>query len=296
MFPPVGVIGLGNMGKPMARNLLRAGHEVWLHNRSRAAVEELAAEGGRVAQSAAELAGRVEVILLSLPNWPDVEQVLFGAAGAATTARRGTVVLDTTSGLPAASARFAAELGRGGVEYLDAPVSGGDVGAREGTLSIMVGGPAVAFARVRPVLERLGRTIVHLGDVGAGNSAKLANQILVAVTLSGMAEALVFAARSGVSLPGLVEALRGGLARCGALEIKAPRVLQGDFRPGGKAEYQLKDLNHAFDRARELGLKLPVTELVRSLYQQLVQSGRGAEDHSAIIRLVEEAAGITARQ
>lgn len=293
--PTIGFIGLGLMGKPMALNLLQAGYTLTVHNRSRPAVEALTQAGAKGARSPAEVAAHSEVIFLSLPNWPDVEQVLAGDVGIVHGLRRGAVVVDTTSGLPEQSRRFAQQLGALGADYLDAPVSGGDVGARQATLSIMAGGTEAAFARVLPLLQILGKTVVHVGEVGAGNHAKLANQILVAVTLAGMGEALVYAARAGVRLDALLEALRGGLARCGALELKAPRVIRGDFSPGGKAEFQLKDLNNIFSSACDLSLTLPVTELVRTLYERLVRSGHGGEDHSAIIRVIEKLAGIEAR-
>jgi 2-hydroxy-3-oxopropionate reductase len=291
----VGFIGLGLMGKPMARHLLRAGHTLTVHNRSRSAVAELAAEGAREARSPREVAGQAEVVFLSLPASPEVEAVALGPAGLREGLRPGSVVVDTTSGLPEASRRVAQALGAVGASYLDAPVSGGDVGARNATLSIMVGGEAGAFARALPLLGHLGKTIVHVGEVGAGNFAKLANQILVGVTLAALGEALVFAARAGVRLDRLLEVLGGGLARSAVLEIKAPKVIRGDFQPGGKADFQLKDLNNVARCAAELGLSLPVTELVRGLYERLSAHGHGSEDHSAIIREVERAAGIEAR-
>ena len=291
----VGFIGLGLMGKPMARNLLRAGWPVIVHNRSRAAVKDLANEGAVEAFSSAEVAASSDVILLSLPNWPDVEAVISGPSGILESVAPGAIVVDTTSGLPDAAQRFAEILRSKGADYIDAPVSGGDVGAKQATLSIMAGGSEASFRSVLPVLSHLGKTIVRVGDVGAGSYAKLANQILVAVTLAGMGEAFVFAARAGVRLDGLLQALQGGLARCGALEVKAPKVIRGDFQPGGKAELQLKDLNNIFGCACELGVSLPVTELVRSLYERLIKTGHGAEDHSAIIRVIEDLAGVEAR-
>jgi 2-hydroxy-3-oxopropionate reductase len=292
---PLGFIGLGLMGRPMARNLIRAGYPLTVHNRSRGAVKDLVAEGAAEAFSPAEVAARSDVVILSLPDSPDVESVTLGPSGLREGFRPGGLVIDTTSGRPEASVRIADALRSRGVEYLDAPVSGGDVGAKAATLSIMAGGRREAFERALPVLKTLGKTVVHVGDVGTGNYSKLANQILVGVTLAGMGEALVFAAKAGVQLDALLEALGGGLARCGVLEVKAPKVIRGDFRPGGKADFQLKDLNNVLGCARALGVPLAVTDLVRRQYERLVQDGHGGEDHSAIIRVTEEAAGVEAR-
>jgi 3-hydroxyisobutyrate dehydrogenase-like beta-hydroxyacid dehydrogenase len=293
--PRIGFIGLGLMGKPMARNLLRAGYALTVHNRSRAAVLDLASEGAGEASSPREVAAASEVVILSLPNSPDVESVTLGPDGLREGLKRGALVVDTTSGLPDASKLVASRLEEVGCAYLDAPVSGGDVGARGGTLSIMVGGPADAFERVLPILKVLGKTVVRVGDVGAGNHAKLANQILVGVTLAAMGEALVFAAKAGVRLDALLEVLGGGLARSACLEVKGPKVLRGDFAPGGKAEFQLKDLRNVAACAARLGVPLPVTELVRARYERLCERGRGLEDHSAIARLSEEEGGVEAR-
>ncbi len=292
---PLGFIGLGLMGRPMARNLMRAGYSLTVHNRSRGAVKELLAEGAAEAFSPAEVAARSDVVILSLPDSPDVESVALGPSGLREGFRPGGLVIDTTSGRPEASVRIADALRSRGVEYLDAPVSGGDVGARAATLSIMAGGRREAFERAVPVLRTLGRTVVHVGDVGTGNYSKLANQILVGVTLAGMGEALVFAAKAGVRLDALLEVLGGGLARCGVLEVKAPKVIRGDFQPGGKADFQLKDLNNVIGCSTALGVSLAVTDLVRRQYERLVHAGHGGEDHSAVIRVTEEAAGVEAR-
>jgi 2-hydroxy-3-oxopropionate reductase len=292
----VGFIGLGLMGKPMATRLLEAGCQLAVHNRSRGAVRELAARGAIACTSPRDVATRSEVIITMLPDAPDVELVLLGANGVLEGASPGSIVIDMTSNNPEVSAHLATCLHEKHVSMLDAPVSGADVGAREGTLSIMVGGPRQAFDLCRPILEVLGRNIVHAGEqVGMGGHVKLANQILVATTLAGMAEALVYGAKAGIDPAIIVEALSAGLARCGALEIKAPKILAGDFTPGGKVASQVKDLRYAMQMVRSLRLSLPVTALVNELFHAVQNAGRGDWDHAAIITLIEELAGVKAR-
>ncbi len=292
----LGFIGLGLMGKPMAARLLAAGYPLAVHNRSQAPVRELAAQGAVACTSPREVAARSEVIITMLPDAPDVELVLLGPDGVIAGATPGSVVIDMTSNNPEVSARLAAQLREKGITMLDAPVSGADVGAREGTLSIMVGGPRETFAACRPILEVLGRCIVHAGEqVGMGGHVKLANQILVATTLAGMAEALVYGAKAGIDPATIVTALSAGMARCGALEIKAPKVLAGDFTPGGKVDSQVKDLRNIMHMTRTLRLSLPVTALVTELFCAVQNAGRGAWDHAAIVTLIEDLCGVQAR-
>lgn len=296
MPPRLGFIGLGLMGKPMATRLLEAGYTVAVHNRSRGVVQELAARGAIACTAGREVAERSEVVITMLPDAPDVELVLLGDNGVLEGARPGSVVIDMTTNNPEDSARLAAQLQEKQVAMLDAPVSGGDIGARHGTLSIMVGGPRETFEACEPILKVLGHKIVHAGPhVGMGGHAKLANQILVAITLAGMGEALVYGAKAGIDPALLVEAMSAGLARCGSLDIKAPKVLAGDFQPGGKVDSQVKDLRYVMQMARKLKLSLPVTAMVNELFHAVQYAGRGDWDHSAIITLTEEFAGITAR-
>jgi 2-hydroxy-3-oxopropionate reductase len=265
----------------MATRLLAAGYPVAVHNRSQSAVHELAERGAHACTSSREVAERSEVVITMLPDAPDVELVLLGKRGVLEGAAPGSVVIDMTTNNPDDS---------------DAPVSGGDVGARNGTLSIMVGGRRETFEACEPILKVLGHKIVHAGpQVGMGGHAKLANQILVAITLAGMGEALVYGAKAGIDPALLVEAMSAGLARCGALDIKAPKVLAGDFKPGGKVESQVKDLRYAMQMARKLKLSLPVTAVVNELFHAVQYAGRGDWDHSAIVTLIEEFAGIKAR-
>jgi 2-hydroxy-3-oxopropionate reductase len=280
----------------MAMRLLAAGYQLAVHNRSQGAVQELAARGATACTTSREVAERSEVVITMLPDAPDVELVLLGANGVLEGAAPGSIVIDMTSNNPEVSARLAARLRDKQVGMLDAPVSGGDVGAREGTLSIMVGGPRHTLETCHPILTVLGHKIVHAGEqVGMGGHVKLANQILVATTLAGMGEALVYGAKAGIDPAIIVEAMSAGLARCGSLEVKAPKVLAGDFTPGGKVDSQLKDLRYAMRMAHNLQLPLPLTALVTECFQAVHNAGRGAWDHVAIVTLSEELAGVKAR-
>ncbi len=280
----------------MATRLLEAGYTVAVHNRSQGAVRDLAGRGAIACTTSQEVAEGAEVVITMLPEAPDVELVLLGERGVLDGAAPGSVVIDMTTNNPEDSVRLAARLEDKQVGMLDAPVSGGDVGARNGTLSIMVGGPRQTFEACEPILKVLGHTIVHVGSqVGMGGHAKLANQILVAVTLAGMSEALVYGAKAGIDPALLVEAMSAGFARCGALDIKAPKILAGDFTPGGKVDSQVKDLRYAMQMARKLKVALPVTSVVNELFHAVQYAGRGGWDHAAIITLIEEFAGVTAR-
>ncbi|MGE3537049.1 MAG: NAD(P)-dependent oxidoreductase [Candidatus Tectimicrobiota bacterium] len=296
MPPRLGFIGLGLMGKPMAARLLEAGYTVAVHNRSRGAVHELATRGALACASSREVAACADIIITMLPDAPDVELVLLGENGVLEGAAPGSIVIDMTTNNPENSALLAARLQEKQVAMLDAPVSGGDVGARQGSLSIMVGGARETFEACEPVLKILGHKIVHVGlQVGLGGHAKLANQILVAITLAGMGEALVYGAKAGIDPALLVEAMSAGLARCGSLDIKAPKVLAGDFKPGGKVDSQVKDLRYAMQMARKLQVSLPVTGVVNELFHAVQYAGRGEWDHAAIITLIEDFAGVKAR-
>lgn len=289
----VGYIGLGLMGKPMAHNILKAGFPLVVHNRSRAAVQELVAEGAQEAFSPAEVAERVEVVFTNLPDTPNVEQVALGPQGLIEAARPGLIYVDNSTILPAAARNIARRLGEKGALCLDAPVSGGDIGARQGTLSIMVGGPAEALQRVRPVLEAIGKTIVHVGDNGAGQIAKAANQIMVAAQMVAMGELLIFAKKAGADPQKVVEAIRGGAAQCWTLDVKPPRLFAGERRPGFKAALQAKDLHIILESARQYGVPLPSAALHAQLFQAMVQMGLGELDNSAVIAVIEALANTT---
>jgi 2-hydroxy-3-oxopropionate reductase len=283
----VGYIGLGIMGKPMARHLIEAGYAVTVHNRSRGAVDELVALGATAASSPAEVAAACDIIFSCLPDSPDVDLVVSGPDGVLAGIRPGGIYVDTSTISPVVTERLAAAIAEKGASMLDAPVSGGQIGAEKATLSFMVGGDEQAFERVKPLFAVMGKTITHVGRSGAGQICKAANQIVVALTHEAVAEALVLAAKAGVDPAKVVQAISGGAARCWALENRAPRLLQRDFQPGFYASYHLKDLGIALDAAGKVGAVLPATALVREFYRSLVSTGHGKEDHSAVVKVVE---------
>jgi 2-hydroxy-3-oxopropionate reductase len=288
---PVGFVGLGVMGRPMARNLLRAGHPVVVWNRSAGPAAELAAAGATVARTPAELAAAAPVVLTMLPDLPQVEEVLRRDGGLLAGMDRGSVLVVLGTVSPVAVRDLGARLEPAGVAVVDAPVSGGDVGAEQATLSIMVGGRPEDVTRVRPYLEAMGTTVDHLGPLGAGQLAKACNQIVVAATLTALSEALVLARRGGLDPQRVFAVLGGGLAASRVLEVKGPKLLGGDFRPGGAAAFQHKDLGFALAAAREEGVALPLTALVDQLYGAARWNGFGDDDHSVVVRVIERLAG-----
>jgi 2-hydroxy-3-oxopropionate reductase len=288
----VGYIGLGLMGKSIARNILKAGFPVVVHNRSRAAVDELVAEGASAANSPAEVAAQVDVVFTNLPDSPDVEQVALGENGIMAGAHPGLVMADNSTIKPAVARHIAAELAKVGVQALDAPVSGGDIGARNATLTIMVGGEASALEKALPVFQAMGRTITHVGDAGAGQVAKAANQIMVAAQMVAMGELLVFAKKAGVDPRKVVDAIKGGAAQCWSLDVKPPRLFDGNRSPGFKAHMQLKDLGIILETAREYAIPVSATEENTRLFQQMIDLGLGELDNSAVVAVIEKLAGI----
>ncbi len=283
----VGYIGLGIMGKPMARNILRAGFPLVVHNRSRGPVEELVALGAQAAASPAAVAAAVDVVITNLPDSATVEQVVLGPQGIRAGAHPGLVFVDHSTIHPETARRLAATLAEDGVEALDAPVSGGDIGAQQGTLTIMVGGSVAALERVRPVLQAEGRVITHIGPPGAGQVAKAANQIMVAAQMAAMAELLLLAQKAGADPQRVVAAIRGGAAGCWTLDHKPPRLFRGDRRPGFKARMMEKDLAIVMDTGRAYGMPLPVSGLLDQLYRAMLEMGLGDLDNSAIIAVYE---------
>lgn len=286
----VGFVGLGIMGKPMARNLLRAGYPVTVHNRSRLPVDELVAEGAADGGSPRGVAEQSEVVITMLPDTPDVEQVTFGPQGLVEGLRPGSVLVDMSTISPVATRAIAARLRERGVEMLDAPVSGGQRGAEEGTLSIMVGGDPQTFERVRPLFQALGKSVVHVGPVGAGQVCKACNQVVVALTLQAVAEALVLAERNGVDPARVRQALLGGFAGSRILEVHGQRMLEGNYQPGFRARLHHKDLRIALETGRSAGVPMLGTALVHELLGAVVARGWGDLDHSALVRLVGELA------
>ena len=288
----VGYIGLGLMGKSIARNILKAGFPLVVHNRSRGAVGELVAEGARQAWSAAEVAGQVDVVFTNLPDTPDVELVALGPGGIIEGAHAGLVLVDNSTIKPAAARQIAQALGEKGVQCLDAPVSGGDIGARNGTLSIMVGGPAEALEKVRPVLQATGKTITHVGESGAGQIAKACNQIMVAAQMVAMGELLVFAQKAGADPHKVVEAIRGGAAQCWTLDVKPPRLFAGNRQPGFKAYMQAKDLGIILETARQYHIPLPSAAVDAQLFNAMLEMGMAELDNSAVLGVLETLAGV----
>jgi 2-hydroxy-3-oxopropionate reductase len=294
--PIVGFIGLGIMGKPMARNLLNAGYELVVFNRSRAPMEEIAAEGAQLGDSPRDIAARSDVVILMLPDSPDVEQVVFGPQGVVEGIRPGSALVDMSSISPVTAIKVATELSTKDVNVLDAPVSGGDIGAVKGTLSIMVGGPEEVFNEMLPIFRALGKNIVLCGGHGAGQITKLCNQVLVALQLEAVGEALVLGAKAGVDPAKIVQVLSGGLARCGVLENRGMRIVNRDFEPGFRVRLHYKDLNNALAAAKAYDVPLPVTAVVAEMFKSLKVAGRGELDHSAITTFLEDLADVVVRQ
>ena len=290
MAEKVGFIGLGIMGKPMAKNLLEAGHELVVYNRTTEKAEELAGDGATVAGSPKEVAEQSDVIITMLPDSPQVEEVLAGEGGVLEGIREGSLIVDMSTISPVVTRELAAKAGEHGASMLDAPVSGGDVGAIDGTLSIMVGGSEADFERAGPLFEAMGKTITHVGEIGAGQVVKAANQIVVALTIEAVSEALVLGSKAGVDPAKILDVLGGGLAGNKVMEVKREKMLGHSFDPGFKIELHHKDLGIALATGREYGVSLPVTAVVDQMLEALEAKGRGDRDHSAILTLIEEQA------
>lgn len=284
----IGFIGLGIMGRPMALNLAKAGHELFVPER--ASLTEEIRGAATVLPSPAEVARAAEVVILMLPDTPDVEAVLFGEGGVAEALRPGTLVIDMSSISPTATKDFAARVNAGGCDYLDAPVSGGEVGARNAALTIMVGGPDAAFERAMPLFQAMGKNITLVGGNGAGQTTKVANQIIVALNIEAVAEALVFASKAGADPAKVREALMGGFASSRILEIHGERMIRKTFEPGFRIALHQKDLNLALQSARELGIALPHTASAQQLFSVVSAAGGAQKDHSALVQALEKLA------
>ncbi len=288
----IGYIGLGIMGKSIALNIMKAGFPLVVFNRSRGAMDELAAKGAVIAGCPAEVAAQVDIVFTNLPDSPDVEKVVLGPGGIIEGTHPGLVYVDNSTIKPATSRLIARKLAEKGVAALDAPVSGGDVGARNGTLSIMVGGPAEALETVRPVLEAMGKTITLVGDAGAGQIAKAANQIMVAAQMMAMGELLIFAQKAGADPRKVIDAIKGGAAQCWTLDVKPPRIFAGNRQPGFKAQMMAKDLNIVMETAREYGVPLLSAAVDTQMFNSMVELGLGELDNSAILNMIEKLAGV----
>ncbi len=283
----VGYIGLGIMGKSMARNILKAGFPLVVHNRSRGAVAELVAEGAVEVFSPKEVAMQVDVVFTNLPDSPDVEMVALGKEGIIAGANEGLVFVDNSTIKPATARYIAKVLGEKGISCLDAPVSGGDIGAQNGTLAIMVGGPAEALEKVMPIFNVVGKIITHVGDTGAGQIAKAANQVMVAAQMVAMGELLILARKAGADPEKVVAAIQGGAAQCWTLDVKPERLFAGNRNPGFKAYMQAKDLSIVMDTAREYGISMPSAALNTQLFNAMLEMGMAELDNSAVVGVIE---------
>jgi 2-hydroxy-3-oxopropionate reductase len=282
----LGFIGLGIMGAPMAGRLMEAGHRLFVHTRSKLPAA-IAASAAVPCTSARDVAERADIVFLMLPDTPDVEAVLFGETGVAAGLSKGKTVVDMSSISPLATKAFAARINALGCDYLDAPVSGGEVGAKAGSLTIMVGGPEAAFARVKPLFEAMGKNVTLVGGNGDGQTCKVANQIIVALNIAAVGEALVFAAKAGADPAKVRQALMGGFASSRILEVHGERMLERTFAPGFRIRLHQKDLNLALAGARELGVALPQTAGAAQLMQACAAHGMAEFDHSALVRALE---------
>ena len=290
--PSIGFIGLGIMGQPMVRNLLRAGYRVVVRDIVAASVEALVSEGAESGGSPRDVAERTDILITMLPDSPEVEAVYAGVDGVLEAARPGWLAIDMSSISPRVAREMAERAAAAGAAMLDAPVSGGDKGAIAGTLSIMVGGTEGAFERARPVFEAMGKTIVHVGPSGAGQVAKVCNQVVVAVVIEAVSEALVLGAKAGVDPTRIAEVLQGGLASTKVLDMRRANMLGGTFDPGFRIRLHLKDLKNALELAREAGVVLPATVEVEQLMQRARIAGRGEYDHSGLITVLEDLAEV----
>lgn len=294
--PIIGFIGLGIMGKPMARNLMKAGYALVVHSRSRPPVDEIGKEGAEIAGNPEEVAARTQVVITMLPDSPDVEQVYGGEQGVFAGAGPGTLLIDMSSISPVVARKLALEAKGRGLDMLDAPVSGGEAGAISATLSIMIGGEAPAVERAMPIFQALGKNIVHVGDAGAGQVTKAANQIVVGVTIAAVSEALALAAKAGVDPAKVRQVLLGGFAQSRILDAHGQRMLEHNFKPGFRIRLHEKDLRIALATGGEYGVPLMVTGIVAQMMTAMRAMGRGELDHSGLVTLIEEQANVDLSQ
>ena len=292
----IGFIGLGIMGKPMAKNLIKAGYSLVVNDINKEAVAELVSAGAAEAASAKEVASQSDVVVTMLPNSPHVQTVVLGEGGVIEGAKEGLVVVDMSSISPIVSREVAAELAKKGVVMLDAPVSGGEPKAIDGTLAIMVGGPEETFKVVEPILQVMGGSVTLVGEIGSGNTTKLANQIMVAANIAGMSEALVLATKADVDPEKVFKAIRGGLAGSTVLDAKAPLVLDGNFKPGFRIDLHIKDLQNALDTAATVKTPTPLSDLIIEMMRSLSSDGKGSDDHGGLVQWYEKEAGIEVRK
>jgi 2-hydroxy-3-oxopropionate reductase len=292
MSPQIGFVGLGIMGKPMAKNLLKAGYSLTVYDVRAEPVEELVTDGASMASSSREVSQVTDTIITMLPDSADSERAILGENGVLEGAKAGSIIIDMSSIAPLVSQKIAAEAAGKSVEMLDAPVSGGEPGAIAGTLAIMVGGKQEIFDQCLPILNSVGRSVVRVGDVGAGNFVKLANQIIVAANIEAVGEAFALAQKAGIDPELVFQAIRGGLAGSAVMEAKAPMIMDRNFNPGFRIRLHQKDLHNALLTGKDLGVPLPVTGLVQQMLGALMNQGKGDNDHSAIVNFIEDMAGV----
>jgi 2-hydroxy-3-oxopropionate reductase len=286
----IGFIGLGVMGKPMAKNLLKAGHQLVVYDIVKEKVDDLVKAGAEPAENCRDAASRGDIIILMLPDSPEVEAVMLGEESVLEGARPGSIIIDMSSISPLVDIAIEKKATEKNLKMLDAPVSGGEPGAVAGTLAIMVGGDASTFEEIKDILQVMGKSVVRVGEIGAGQFTKLANQILVAVHLQAMSEALVFAKKAGLDVQKVYDAVRGGLAGSNVLDAKVPLVLKRNYKPGFRIKLHIKDLKNALIAGRELGIPLPATALAQAFFEACDAAGRGNLDHGALITVTEELA------
>ena len=292
----IGFIGLGIMGKPMSKNLIKAGYELIVSGHGKAAAEELRAMGAQVMATPKEIAAASDVVVTMLPNSPQVEEVALGKDGIVEGAKKGSVLIDMSSIAPLSSRKVAAALEKVGMDMLDAPVSGGEPKAIDGTISVMVGGKQEIFDKYYDIMKAMAGSVVRTGDIGAGNATKLANQIIVAINIAAVSEALTLATKVGVSPELVYQAIRGGLAGSTVLDAKAPMIMERNFKPGFRIKLHIKDLKNVLDTSHELGVSLPLTASVMEIMQALKADGHEAEDHSSIVKYYEKLANVEVKK
>ena len=288
----IGFIGLGIMGKPMAKNLIKAGYPLIVYNRTQSKAEELVSMGADLQDSPKEVSANASIIITIVSDSPEVESVILGKNGIIEGVKEDSVVIDMSSISPITTLNIAKELGQRGVSLFDAPVSGGEVGAVEGTLSIMVGGDGAVYKRIEPVLKAMGKSVVRVGEVGAGGFTKLSNQIIVAGALQSISEAMVLAKKAGVDMQLVYQAIKGGMAGGRTLDMKIPAFIDGKFEPGFKMDLHIKDLKNALLAGKSLGVTLPSTGLIHELFSACSAQGEGQKDHSVIFQILEQLSGL----
>ncbi|OAA91358.1 2-hydroxy-3-oxopropionate reductase [Clostridium coskatii] len=292
----VGFIGLGIMGRPMVLNLMKAGHKVTVYDINESAAQKLVHEGAIGAKSPKETAENKDIIFTMLPNSKHVEEVVLGENGVIESAKKGSVIIDMSSISPVVSKKIACKVNKKDIEMLDAPVSGGETGAIDGTLAIMVGGSEEVFDKVKDVLHDMGKTITLVGDNGCGCTAKLANQIMVNLNIAAMSEALVFAAKAGIDVEKMYNAIRGGLAGSAVLDQKVPRILDRNFIPGGKISINLKDITNVMETAHDIDVPLPLTGELLEIFHALKADGKENDDHGGIVQFYEKIANVQVKR